>query len=144
MDAKTKIAEIEQKRAERKAALAAAREEQLANDLEALDALEQEHGDHAIARLDVDGFKPGHTAFVALRSPSSIEYQRFCDMIARAGNDAKKKLEAQNMLAESCWCYPKEKDARKAMLEAYPGMLLSVAVRAMKLAEATEAAEGKG
>jgi len=142
MDSETKIAEIEKKRADRKAALKAARTEQLAADLEALNALEEEHGDGSIARLDVDGFKKGLATFVALRAPSADEYKRFCDMVTRA-KDTAKRLDAQNLLAESCWVYPREADKKKEMLAAYPGLLLSIGTRAQKLADAAEAAEGK-
>lgn len=143
MDAKDRIAAVEARRTERKAALDAAREEQRATDMEALDALEQEYGDGSVARLDVDRYVSGQPTFVVLKCPGADQYKRFCDMVARAGNAAK-KLDAQNLLAESCWCYPREEAKRKEMLAAYPGLLLSIAVRAMKLVEATEEAEGKG
>lgn len=45
MDASSKLEEIEKRRAERKSALAVKKEEQKVKDLEALDALEIEHGD---------------------------------------------------------------------------------------------------
>jgi len=144
MDAKAKIAEIEEKRAARKVAIAAAREAQFAVDLEALDALESEHGDGRVARLDVERFVPPHPTFIVLRTPSAVQYKRFCDRVSRASkaNDPKARRDAENELGETCWVYP-EPDARKAMLEEFPGLLLSVAIRAAKLVEANEVEEGK-
>lgn len=141
-----KVEEIEARRAARKAGHAAAREEQYAIDLEALDALEVEHGDDSVARLDVERYVKGHPTFVVLRAPRHDEYKRFCDLVARASDkgstDARR--DAQDMLAHSVWVYPKESDARKAMLKDFPGILLSIVLRAVKLVEAQATTEGKG
>lgn len=144
-DAKKRIEEVEAKRAARKAELSGARDTQLAVDLEALDALECEHGDGKVERLNVDRFVPGHPTFIVLRAPSSALYKRFCDQVSRAAknNDPGARRAAENALGESCWIYPAEAE-RKAMLEEFPGLLLSVAIRAAKLVEASEAEEGKG
>lgn len=144
-EAKSKIEEIEERRAKRKAGIAEAREVQFAVDLEALDELEIAHGDGAVERLDVERFVPPHPTFVVLKTPSSAQYKRFCDQVSRATKhqDPKARRDAENMLGESCWIYPAEPDARKSMLEEFPGLILSVAIRAAKLVEANEVAEGK-
>jgi len=142
-DAASKIAEIEARRNARKAALSSDREEQFAKDLEALDALEVEHGDGVVARLDVDHFVKGHPTFVVVRAPTGIQYKRFADMVTRAGEQATKRREATDMLAQSCWLYPDEAQ-RKEMLEHFPGLLPAISLRAMQLAEAKAADEGKG
>ncbi len=145
MGAKQKIEEIEARRAARKADIATAREAQLAVDLEALDALEVEHGDGKVERLDVERFVPPHPTFIVLRTPSSVQYKRFCDQVSRAAKhgDPKARRDAENMLGESCWVYPADAEQRKAMLDEFPGLLLSVAIRAAKLVEANEVEEGK-
>lgn len=145
-DAKQRIADIEAKRAARKAGLSADREAQFAADLEALDALECEHGDGKVERLAVDRFVAPHPTFVVLKVPSSAQYKRFCDQASRAAkaNDPGARRTAENMLGEACWVYPATKEQRDAMLEEFPGMLLSIAIRAAKLVEANEVEEGKG
>jgi hypothetical protein len=145
-DAKSKIEEIEARRAARKAEIATAREEQYALDLEALDGLEVEHGDGAIARLDVERFVSGHPTFIVMKAPSGIQYKRFCDQVAQATKkqDPKGRRDAENLLGASCWVYPAEEEKRKAMLDAFPGLLLSIAIKAAQLVEAREAKEGEG
>lgn len=136
------IEEIEARRAERKAKQDEARAEQYAKDLEALDALEAEHGE-AVARLDLKRYAPGHPTFVVLKAPKRDVYKRFCDMVARAKDSAEQRMKAQNMLAESCWVYPTDAGKRAEMLEDFPGLLLSIAISATQLVEGQAAAEGK-
>lgn len=144
--AEQRIAEIEARRAERAEQLAGQRVEQYAQDMEALDALEAKHGPENVARLDVKRYVPGHPTFVVLKAPSLQYYRRFCDQVAKAqgSGDAKTRQNAQDDLAKSCWVYPEEPKARDAMLEAFPGLLLSVCLKAVELVEAKAAEEGKG
>jgi hypothetical protein len=81
-----------------------------------------------------------------LKAPTSLQYKRFVDQIgiATKKDNPKARAEAQDLLARSCWVYPSDSAAQAAMLEEFPGLLLSITLRATKLVEATEAAEGKG
>lgn len=137
---------IEAKRAARQGDLSAAREEQYVTDLEALDALECEHGDSSVMRLDVERYVKGQPTFVVLKTPSPAVYKRFGDMCARAAktNDAPARRAAENMFGESCWVYPATKEAQASMLEHFPGLVLSIAIAAAKLVEARESETGKG
>lgn len=138
--------EIETRRAERKAAHDKARDEQELSDLEAIDALEQESSE-PLHTMTANGFKPGVPVRMAFRDPTPLEYKRYSDMVGRAmlqSND-KMRRDAQATLAQSCWVYPAaDSAARKAVLEAVPGILLALAVAVAKAGEATADEEGKG
>lgn len=142
----TKREEIEKRRTERRAALAQDKEEQALIDLEAYDTLEVEHGDGNVASLEVERFVKGQPTIVVFRAPSGIQYKRFADQVGKAQekNDVGARRKAQDLLAESCWVYPAEPEARKSMLEEFPGLLISIAIHAAKLVEANRAEEGKG
>lgn len=135
--------EIERRRNERRAAYDKARDEQTAKDLEAIDALESESGE-PLHTMTSNSFKPGVSVKVAFRAPSGAEYKRYCDMVGKAQqkNDAIERRKAQETLASSCLLYPVD-DARKAMLEAFPGLLISLAIEAAKVAELRSEDEGK-
>src|SRR5687768_8755928 len=117
------VTEIENRRAERKAAAAKAREEQYAKDLEAIDALEVESGEE-LATLKVATYKPGLPTLVGVKAPSEAYYKRFAQMIRKAGQNLEARAHAQDLLADSCWAYPTDADTRKAMREAFPGVLV--------------------
>lgn len=141
----TRLEEIEAKRAERKAAHEAAEAEQFANDLEALDALEEEHGDGTIGAIKVR-FKKGQPTRAFFKTPTSAQYKRYLDCVHK-GVDKKnlgKQREAQEQLARSCWVYPKDEAAQAAMLEDFPGLLTSMGLAAAALAEGKAEEEGKG
>lgn len=137
--------EIEAKRAARAAEADAARAEQETADLEAIDALEASSG-AAFRTMTANGFKPGVSVKIAFRAPSGPEYKRYCDLVGRAADkrDATARRTAQEQLAESCWVYPADKDARQAVRDAFPGTLLSLAIEAAKFAELRSEEEGKG
>lgn len=137
------VTEIENRRAERKAAAAKAREEQYAKDLEAIDAMEIESGEE-LATLKVANYKPGLPSLVGVKAPSEAYYKRFAQMIRKSGQNLEARAHAQDLLADSCWVYPKDDDQRKAMKEAFPGVLVSIAVKAAELAELNADEEGKG
>jgi len=141
----SKVEEIEKRRSERRKAHDDARDAQALKDLEAIDALEAEHGE-PLHTMTANGFKHGVAVKVAFRAPSPTEYKRYCDMVGRAQqkNDAIERRRAQEMLAASCLMYPPEGEARKAMLEAFPGVLISLAIESAKVAELRNEEEGKG
>ena len=139
-----KIEEIEARRAARKAQTKAAFEEQYATDLEALDALEVEHGDHAVAtyKLDADRWKPGLPTLVVVHVPESA-YNRFRGMVRKAKDNAEARGAAADLLADSCVAYP-ARETYSAMRAAYEGLHDNVTIIASKLAEGKSADEGKG
>lgn len=140
------VEEIEKRRADRQADLAKKQTEQYAVDLAARDALEQEHGDGAVTAVKVAKFKPGFPERVIVKVPTSAQYKRYVDQVGKAGGakDPAKTRKASELLAESCWIYPREADDRKAMLEEFPGLLTTVAIAAAALAEGKAEDEGKG
>ena len=146
MDAAEKRAEIEARRAARKAALEQARSAQEVLDLEAFDALEVEHGDGNVAQLELDRFVEGFPTFVVVRAPSSMQYKRFTDQVRKSveKNNMTARGQAQELLGQSCWVYPAAGEEQKKMLDQFPGLLVSLAVKAAKLVEASAADEGKG
>lgn len=142
MSAADKIAEIEARRAKRKAAAAEAYETQRAADLEALDALEVEHGDSNVASVDVD-YQPGAPTMAVVKAPSKIYVKRYQDRVkpkrdGRMG-DAQ---EAAEELAAVCVVYP-GKEAFDAMVEARPGLRVQCGLAALKLAVGRESDLGK-
>jgi hypothetical protein len=142
----TDLKEIEKRRAERREHHEKARDAQIAIDLEAIDGLEAERGE-PLHTMTAPGFKHGAPVKAAFRAPTPTEYKRYCDMVGKAQqkSDAVERRKAQEMLAEACLVYPTAKtDAREAMLHAFPGVLLSLAIEVAKVAELQSEEEGKG
>ena len=140
------IEEIEQRRAARRATHDSARLEQERADLEAIDALEESLGE-PLHTMTANGFKPGVSVKIAFRTPSAVEYKRYLGMAGRAisANNSDARTKAQELLAVACWVYPApDSDARKTMLEAFPGVLVSLSIEAAKVAEMRAEEEGKG
>jgi hypothetical protein len=140
------IEEIEKRRAERRQSHDTARAAQELADLEAIDALEAASGE-PLHTMTANGFKAGVAVKAAFRAPSAIEYKRYCDMVGRAQQkgDAGARFKAQELLGEVCWVYPApDSDGRKAMSDAFPGVLISLAIEAAKVAELRGEDEGKG
>jgi hypothetical protein len=140
----TKIEELEARLAAKRAERAQLEAMQYEADLEALLALEDEHG--VIAAVKVARFVPGHPTRVFVRTPKSSEYQRFKDLIHRAveRKSLGKQAEAGEQLARMCWVYPGTEEARAAMLDAFPGLLANIQLAATALAEGKAEDEGKG
>lgn len=137
--------EIEERRAARKAAAEEERKTQRAKDLEAIDAMEVATGDD-VATLSVPVYRKGLPALIGVKAPGDLHYKRFAQMIRRAGDNVEARANAQELLAESCWCYPtaEDKETRTAMVKAFPGLLVSVAIKAAELAELKADDEKKG
>ncbi len=139
----TRLEAIERKRAERKSNLSEQRDEQRAEDLEAVDALEQEHGDHNVKTLDVD-CGPGFPTLIAARAASPAELKRYRAMCKPGKNGGEPKYaEAGEQLGGAARLYPDSATFAK-ILEQRPGALLQLGVAAVELATARESAEGKG
>jgi len=124
------------------------RDEQEATDLEAIADLE-ENGGEALHTMTCSGFAPGVPVRIAFRAPTRSEYKRYSDLTGKAAknkNDVKGHRDAQEQLARSCWVYPPANppELREAVLEAFPGAIISMAIEAVKLAELRSEEEGKG
>lgn len=135
---------IEARRAERRAGHDKARDEQAVTDLAAIDALEEARGE-PLHTMTANRFQPGQPCKIAFRAPSAVEYKRYRDMVGKAvqRSDSDARVKAQEMLAAAVLLYPGEA-ARAAYLEAFPGVLISLAIEAAKVAELRAEDEGKG
>ena len=138
------LEEIEQRRAARRAKNDDDRKAQEALDLEAIDALEAADG-MPLHTMTANGYKPGVAVKIAFRAPSAIEYKRYKDLVNRAGKDRPdERVKAQEQLAACCMVYPAADTAeRKALLDAFAGVLISLSIEAAKVAEARSEDEGK-
>jgi hypothetical protein len=120
----------------------AAKAEQLAKDLDALCALEDEHGEARVYRHDLPGYMPGLPTLVVARAPLPAEYKRFRDMMRRA-KDGKAQGEALDLLVAPCRVYP-DAATFERLLSVFPGLGDALARPVLRLAEAAQAEEGKG
>lgn len=132
-----RIAEIELRRQERKAATAAARAEQYEKDLEKIDELESEHGDDRVGVLTMPSFRPGLPTVVVVSTPAPLVYKRFRQQITHAGDNGVKRAEAMELIASSCVAYP-ERETYAKMREAWPAIHDGVALEAMRLGQQLE------
>lgn len=139
------IEEIEARRAARKAAADEERRAQAAKDLEAVDAMEVASGEE-IRTLAVPQYRKGLPALVGVRAPEEAYYKRFAQMLRRSADNREAHAQAQDMLADHCWCYPPAdaKDERAAMLKAFPALLVSIFLESIKLIDAKAEDEKKG
>ena len=131
---------IEARRAARKAELAKQRQVQLAIDLEAIDAIEVELGDSAVAILDVP-YSPGLPAVLAVRCPRSSELKRYQHRLK--GKDPDTAAAAEEIGAV-CIVYPPAGELRTALLDARPGLTVQAGTSALGLATGKARDEGKG
>jgi hypothetical protein len=146
-----RIAAVQAKRAALQATEKAAFDEQQATDLEALVALEEEHGFDRVLRVDVGGWKPGTgaTTLMAARIPLASEsyYKRFEQTVAKAKDGTTVKVEAGYTLARACLVYPSEKgepELYKATVDIAPGILSHLAHQIVKAVQGQAEEEKKG
>lgn len=129
-----------QRRAERKAANAKAAAEQRELDLEAIDALEVEHGDANIA-LEEISYEPGLPVLVATRRAEEAMVKRYQ---ARLANDPKATSSAAAEVGLSCIVYPPAGDQRDALLKARPALTVGLGVLSLGMASGRAVDESKG
>jgi hypothetical protein len=141
----SRLEDIEAKRAARKAASEAAADEQAATDLEAIDALEQEHGYSNVSVLKVAFVGESLPTRVAVRAPSQGEVKRFRTMVAARkvrGQDVPgDHVAASEMLGASCLVYP-TRDVLEKLCEKRAGLLAQLGGVALQLAIAQDESEG--
>jgi hypothetical protein len=140
------LAELEELQAKRREERAKLEDAQRAVDLQARFDLEDEHVEGGIAAVSVSRFVPGQPTQAYVRTPTPVEYKRYLDQVHR-GVDKKSlraQRDAQELLAQSCWVYPRKPEDRQAMLAIFPGILTPISVAAAALAEGRSEEEGKG
>lgn len=115
-------------------------------DLEALVELENEHGIGGVKAIRLSPYTPGQPTRAYFVRPQPGEYKRYRHTVGRAApaKQTKDVLDAQDQLGRSVLVYPKTKDERDSMHEAFPGVIVTIAIAAAKFAEAEEEEEGKG
>lgn len=142
----TTLEELDERRAKRKAEYEAAKAAQYLKDREALDALEVEHGQGMVGIAETPRYVPGLPVLVFFRSPKPAEYTRYTDQYGRATEKQSTagKRDALSLLGRTCWLHPTDEETKKAIFEAFPGLLVAVGLGVAKKAEADAEAEGKG
>lgn len=137
------VKELETKRAEAAAAREKEREAQYVQDLEAIIALEGEHG--TLYRMKPPEWKRGTASCAAFRSATRSEYKRYISQLGEGPPEKRGAAtrKAAETLGESVMVYPPAGAAREAFLEAYPGAILSIYKRATEQAELEREEEGK-
>ncbi len=144
LTAAQRIAAAEARRQAKTDAEKAAREEQHANDLEAIEALEATLGQKVYPSKQVTQWKAGLPVIVGIRVPTHVEYKRQVSRLNRANGNGDAKVSAQNELANACWVYPEDQATRDEMLQVNSGLIASIGLYVNKLAEAEFTEEGKG
>lgn len=140
------LEEIEKKRQARRDATDKARADQELADMTAIDKLEEERGE-MLHTMTANRFASGVPVRFAFRAPAALEYKRYKDQVnlALQKSDAKGRVAAQELLASTVIEYPaRDSELYKATIEAFPGLLISMAIEAAKVAELRAEEEGKG
>jgi len=135
-----KIAEIQARREQRKAELEAQRLAQRAKDLEAVDALEEQHGMGRVVVSDLEFYTPGLPTLVAMLVPNRNQFKRYQDMCAEKKPTA--AALAAELIGDSCLCYP-DKDTHQRVRDAHPGIHVVAATAAIQASAGHREAEGK-
>lgn len=134
------LEEIEARRAQRKAKLAEDERAQRALDLEAIDALEVEHGDSSVAVVEMP-YTSGLPTCAAVRCPKPAEIKRYQARLREQKPDPAKAAEE---LGAVCQVYPPAGEDRDALHAARPGLLVQLGTEAVKLSIGRAESEGKG
>lgn len=138
-----RIAASAERRAKAADAEKAARLEQFATDLEAIEALEMKLGLHLRYSSQVRQYVPGQPVVVGVRAPAPAEYKRLMSLMNRKDASGDAKVAALIQIAQECWVYPEDKASRDAMTEANAGLLASVGGFVNSLAEVELKEAGK-
>lgn len=133
------IEAIEQRRAERRTAIAKARLEQYEKDLEQVDKLEVEHGDDRLGILEMSSFVAELPTLVVVKHPSEEYVRRYRAKVRKARKqsgavDGEAIGAAADELGECSVIYP-DKETYARMKREWPGIHDSVNMEAMRLIE---------
>lgn len=139
---RTPLQVAQDKRAARKAQLQLAADAQKAIDLDAIDGLEQQYGDTNVGVLHIP-HTPGLPSVVACKVPTGHMMKRYRDSVRPSKNGTPPDyVTAGELLATSVQIYP-DAEAYEKLCAARPGLHLQLGMKALELATASEAAEGK-
>ena len=138
LTAQEKLKARQRERAKQEAARAEAQAEQELADLDALDALEAEHGAAALGKVEIK-HTPGLPTLIVVRTPKRVEMKRFRDQCKAKDADLS---EAQEQLADLCIVYPAP-ELRDQLWETYPGAKALAAQCCILLAAGHEEARAK-
>jgi hypothetical protein len=139
----SEVEEIEKRRAERKAGIAKAREEQYAKDIVEIDKLEIEYGDDRVAVLETSSFVKGLPTAVVVKTPEEDYFKRYRHKARKArkpnGNvDTIAMGDAADELADCCVVYPADKETYARMRTEWPSIHDNAIKEAIRLGEAKE------
>jgi hypothetical protein len=139
----TPLEQAQAKRAARKAAAGAAEDLARAVDIEAIDALEIEHGDSNVSVVHVP-YTPDLPTCAAVRCPKPAEVKRYqARLKPKHEKDHPDPVVAAEELAAICRIYPADKETYAALCAARPGLVVQLGVEALRLAMGKSDAEGK-
>ena|ERR1051325_2400960 len=142
-----RLAAIQEKRRLRQEGVQAAKRDQLAIDLEAIDEAEAKYGDESIGVLDMP-FTEGLPVKAAVRAANPAELKRYRARVKpskRGELDSQVALDAAVELGITCQVYPEPKsDTDVAMRAARPGCDAQLGLIALRLGGGEEEREGKG
>lgn len=137
---KTALQLAQERRMKRQADAQRAADEQKAMDLEAIAALEDEHGMSNVVFLEV-GHTPGLPVLVAARCPDADLVKRYRK---RIGPDGPGPVAAHEEIAASCRIYPRDAETYAKICAARPGVHAELGAVAMRLAAGKQEEQGKG
>lgn len=138
---KSKLDEINKRRAAREAAAKAAREARDLADLEALDALEEAHGADKVRKVDTPAAPP-LPGLCIIRAPEPAEYKSWQAVTMRAAAKQAEKTAAMEDLARDVLLYP-EGDVYEKLCEAHAGLPTLIALEAVRFAGGAADERGK-
>lgn len=141
-DALSPLEAAEKRRTDRKAAVAALRDTQLAKDLDAISEIEESLGDASTKTIRVP-FQNGLPAAVLVRCPNAAEIKRYRDM-TKVRKDGKPgdAVAAHELLGGSCREYPGE-DLFGMLCERLPSLLGQCGIEAVALSAGEAEQAGK-
>lgn len=144
----TRLQAIERRRAERRAEAELLVEEQAATDLEAIDALEAQHGCDRVKVLVLPFVAEGLPVRVAVRVPEPREIKRFRDSVKpkRDGRNNEvpgDQAAAAEALGTVTTIYP-ERDVLDTLCEKLPALRFQLGQCAINLSAARDEAAGNG
>ncbi len=140
----TKLEELKAKREALREAEEMLEAEQSEIDMAALVSAEEEHGFGSVRAIYFRGYRRGSPTLAIVIAPERGHYREYLKNV-RGGKTDTAKGEASERLGESCMVYPPAgSEARRAMLQARPGVYVVAGIEVAKLAEGGIEEEKKG
>ena len=137
-----RIAEIEKRREERRAKYCAARDEQEADDMEAIDEIECQRGPQGFHTVKFpDGWQPGIPTTVAFRTPTAAEVKRFASG-GKNTDDIDAVWKSSEQLCRAILLYPSQ-EVFTQMLAKFPNLHGTMAVAACDASAGESSAKKK-